>query len=160
MKSFSSLAVLLVTLALAAGLDRGLLALRQLTARTFEFWPGVWLSLAASLVLAGCWLALAWLFVFRGARSRAAAAVCALIGLLIVASFPLGWFGPTAGLIRNPWPALLPNWPPAPNTLLGQAGAAAFVIGLGGLLRRSQPRNEGADAGSETKRNEATRFSA
>lgn len=58
-------AALLLALALAAGLDGLLLAQRQLAGRTGNVWPAVTVALLANVLLAACWLALAWLVILR-----------------------------------------------------------------------------------------------
>src|SRR5690349_15325910 len=122
MRQYLSLVALLVTLVLAAGLDRLLLAQRQLVARTFSMGLYAWPALLANMAMAGCWLVLAWLVVFRRPRNPVAALLYVLLGLLVSVVFLFSWLSSLALVFRNPWPALFPNWPPAPNTLLGQAG--------------------------------------
>lgn len=145
MKRLMPAAVLLLTLALAAGLDRLLLAQRQLAGRTGIAWPSVAVALLANVLLAACWLALAWLVILRQRQGRIGALVYTLVGLALIALVPLQWSGLITRALPGPWPALFPTWPPVPTTYFGQTSAVIFVIGLVGLASFVvQPRRKDA----------------
>ena len=78
-----SVTEMILTLALAWGLDMWVNLLRKQALVGFRFTPYVWGIAAANLVMAGLWVYLAWVMLSRMQGSRWVSAVFFVVGLLV-----------------------------------------------------------------------------
>lgn len=137
-----SLAGILVTLVVAYSFDRLLESLQQTFAKPFD--PFAWgqslfLTVIIHLLFAALLLLLAWYVLFKNERNGVVSTVFLVIGGLLL--FDLTFFGflPTsilpAGEFRN---VLMALFFLSSKSLLFQASAFISVIGIAGLVLRSQ----------------------
>jgi len=118
-------------LVIAYGLDRWLEVQRKMAAQTLNSVPHYWLWIGANLLIAGSLLALSWLVIFRGDRSRPVASILLIVGLLLTL-YPV--FAVTAySAFSVPEPMRLLAYL-LPNSLLAHSGAFLAVIGLVSLV--------------------------
>lgn len=133
-----SLISMIITLAVAFGLDYLIRALNYRVAQTFSTSPLIPLMYpAANLILAICLLLLFWYVNFRAARSRFVSITFLVAGLLLLVLWPAAMsLMILIPAIRLPtFPGLSFVWG---RTCTADALAAIAIIGLLGLLPRHE----------------------
>jgi protein-S-isoprenylcysteine O-methyltransferase Ste14 len=130
MRRFVPLIILFLLLILSYMADRVLEVADRKAAETFIQTPRVWLNTIAPIVFAAAILGLAWFALIRQPMSRAVSWAYLVIGCLVVFIFPLQL---TSGIYLLPMRLSQLTW----NSLLGDAGGFAAIIGLLGILRKN-----------------------
>lgn len=126
-------------LAVAYGLDRWLeVQQRKIVTQTFNPMPRLLLSVAANLLMAGSLLALSWLVIFRGDRSRLVASIFLIVGLFLTLYPAIAPAAHSVLSLSGPMRLFLYL---LPNSLLARSGAFLAVIGLVSLMsgRQGEP---------------------
>lgn len=129
------LAAMVAVLALAYGLQRGIVALRALTSRTFRYATlGMWLSSASDLLLAGALLGFWRLPGLVDERSALVDLLFVAAGLLSAFAWRLLW-----GPLRLPLQVSIgTSRSLLPDSRVGYAGAFIAVVGAWGLIARAR----------------------
>ncbi|HEX9118189.1 MAG TPA: hypothetical protein VGA61_19150 [Anaerolineae bacterium] len=130
MRKIAPLLTLVLTLAVAYGCDRLLGEARSLAVAHVSVPIFQWLLVLTNLVFAACILGLAWLALVRPGRSRGAAALFMLVGLLLLLLPAPPFWSITAGAPGNAYAILQAS----PYSFFGKASAFATVIGAAGLI--------------------------
>ncbi len=132
MSKLLSLMGMIATLAVAAGLDWALDALKATAQRTFAYEPYFGLIGPANLVLAGTLLMLAWFVLLRAEPSKLVSCIFLFVGLAVTLYLIIPF------VLKIPVLTVRSAIFLAPSSHVSHAGAFIAILGIAGFLPRRE----------------------